>query len=316
MSSEAVDPTGHQSVIHSAGGRASATITQVGAALRALTIDGVELIPPYPVGTPAPGASGIVLAPWPNRVRDGRWTQRGVTRQLVVSEPALGNASHGLLRFTAYAVDAMQPPATDAVTLAARIYPQTGYPFLLDTSVTYALADDGLTVTHEITNLGTDEAPVAVGTHPYLFIGGVPTADLTLTASGATQFVVDERKLPVAEEPVDAATDLRSGRRVGDLDLDTAFGSLRRDDDGRVRTTLTAPDGHVVTLWQGEGFDYVQVFTTDRYPGQELAVAIEPMTAPADAFNSGTSLRWLAPGETWTLRWGITLTAPGGSAPA
>jgi aldose 1-epimerase len=38
------------------------------------------------------------------------------------------------------------------------------------------------------------------------------------------------------------------------------------------------------------------------------AVAIEPMTAPADAFNSGQGLRWLAPGEDWVVRWGITPT--------
>ncbi|MFT4214736.1 MAG: aldose 1-epimerase family protein [Microbacterium sp.] len=306
------DPTGQQFALSSTDGRVTATIAQVGAALRALTVDGVDLVPPYPAGIPTPSASGIVLVPWPNRVRDGRWMQRGVTRQLAVSEPTFGNASHGLLRYAPYAVDGIRPPATDAVALAARIYPQTGYPFLLDTRVTYALEADGLAVTHEITNFGTEDAPVAVGTHPYLFIGGVPTADLTITASGSSRFVVDERKLPVAEEPVDAATDLRSGRRVGDLDLDTAFGSLRRDDDGRVRTTLTAPDGRAVTVWQGDGFDYVQIFTTDRYPGQDLAVAIEPMTAPADAFNSGTSLRWLTPGETWTLHWGIVLATPGG----
>jgi aldose 1-epimerase len=104
---------------------------------------------------------------------------------------------------------------------------------------------------------------------------------------------------------VDAATDLRAGRRVGELSLDTAFGDLVRDDDGRIRTTLTAPDGRSLTLWQGEGFDYVKVFTTDRYPGHPLALAVEPMTAPADALNSGQGLRWLAPGESWELRWGI-----------
>ena len=103
--------------------------------------------------------------------------------------------------------------------------------------------------------------------------------------------------------------DLRDGRRIGDLSLDTAYGHLARDADGLVRTTLTAPDGRSLTLWQGDGFDYVQVFTTDRYPGQPVAVAVEPMTAPADALNSGQGFRWLAPGETWTLHWGITLDA-------
>ena len=35
------------------------------------------------------------------------------------------------------------------------------------------------------------------------------------------------------------------------------------------------------------------------------AVAIEPMTAPADAFNSGKGVHWLEPGAEWTVRWGI-----------
>lgn len=306
MHTSPVDPTGDSFSLRSADGRVRARITQVGAALRALQVDGVDLVPPYPAGTPTPAGSGIVLVPWPNRVRDGRWTQRGVTRQLALSEAALGNASHGLLRYAPYTEAAA---STDAVTLAATIFPQTGYPFTLGTRVTYALRGTGIEVTHEITNVGADEAPVAVGTHPYLFFGDVPTADLVLTSSGSTRFVLDDRKLPVAEEPVDAATDLRAGRRVGDLDLDTAYAGLHRGADGRARTTLAAPDGRTLTLWQGEGFDYVQVFTTDRYPDQDLAVAIEPMTAPADALNSGRGLRWLTPGETWTLDWGIAYDA-------
>ncbi|TDN90877.1 aldose 1-epimerase family protein [Microbacterium sp. BK668] len=299
-------PTGEQYVLASTDGRVTAEIVQVGAALRALAVDGVDLVPRYPLDIPAPAGSGMVLVPWPNRVRGGRWTQRGETRQLAITEPATGNASHGLLRFASYTAAAQ---SASSVTLAHPVVPQTGYPFHLGTSVTYVLDDAGLAVMHAVTNLGRDDAPVALGAHPYLCIGDVDTADLTLRASGSTRFVADEQKVPVAQEPVDAATDLRSGRRVGELDLDTAFGDLSPDPDGRVRTTLTAPDGRRVTLWQGRGFDYVQIFTTDRYPGHELALAVEPMTAPADALNSGRGLRWLAPGESWELEWGIDFDA-------
>jgi aldose 1-epimerase len=300
------DPTGQQFSLSTPDGAVTATITQVAASLRALTVDGTALIPPYPEGAPTPSGSGIVLVPWPNRVRDGRWTQGGQTRQLAITEPAYGNASHGLLRFVAYTVESAH---ADAVTLAARVYPQTGYPFLLDTRVTYAVHPRGIDVTHEVVNLTEEEAPVAVGTHPYLFLEGVPTAELTIQASGATRFETDEQLIPVAENPVDADTDLRGGRRLGDLALDTAFASLDRDAEDVARTTLTAPDGRSVALWQGAGLDYTQIFTTDRYPGQELAVAVEPMTAPGNALNSGRGLRWLAPGERWTLRWGVTYSA-------
>jgi aldose 1-epimerase len=297
-------PTGAQYALRSADGRASAEITQVGAALRGFTVDGVDLVPRYPLNAATPAGSGIVLVPWPNRVRDGRWTQRGETRQLAITEPATGNASHGLLRFASYTVAAQ---GEASVTLSAPVVPQTGYPFHLMTRVTYALVGMTLEVTHTVTDVGDDDAPVALGTHPYLCIGDVATSDLVITSPGGTQFILDAQKIPIAEEPVGAEADLRGGRRIGDLSLDTAYGELSRDADGLVRTTLAAPDGRTLTLWQDEGFDYVQVFTTDRYPGQPVAVAVEPMTAPADTFNSGQGLHWLAPGESWELHWGITL---------
>jgi aldose 1-epimerase len=34
------------------------------------------------------------------------------------------------------------------------------------------------------------------------------------------------------------------------------------------------------------------------------------MTAPANAFNTGQGLRWLAPGEEWTATWGIRYILP------
>lgn len=127
-----------------------------------------------------------------------------------------------------------------------------------------------------------------------------------LRVPAQTAFVTDDRMLPTGTRPAEAA--LRDGVRVGDVSLDTGFTDLARDADGRVRHSLTAPDGRRVTLWQGEGFDYVQVYTATNYPGTPLAVAIEPMTAPADAFNSGLGIRRLAPDETWTLHWGIALS--------
>lgn len=190
--------------------------------------------------------------------------------------------------------------------LRATIVPQTGYPYLIETAVTYTLTADGIDVAHTLTNRSAGPAPVALGTHPFVTIGDVDPHDLVLRIPAETAIETDERMLPTATRPADAA--LREGARLGDVSLDTGFADLTRDADGIVRHSLTAPDGRRVTLWQGEGFDYVQVYTTNRYPGQALAVAIEPMTAPADALNSGLGIRHLDPDETWTLHWGITLS--------
>lgn len=299
-------PTGEQFVLETstASGDLTATITAVAAGIRTLSINGIDLVPPYAEDLPQPMGAGTVLVPWPNRIRDGVWNHDGVERQLAITEPARNNAIHGLLRSTEYRPIARE---RDSVTLAATIYPQLGYPFLLGTAVHYELVADGLKVTHYVENLGADAAPVAIGTHPFVKIGGVPTADLTLRLDAASHIEVDDRLLPTGEVPVEGTEwDFREGQRVGDVQLDDAFGELASE-DGQVLHTLTAPDGRTVSIWADDGFDYVQVFTTRAFPGEEgdVAIAVEPMTAPAEAFNSGRGLRWLGPGEEWQLSWGI-----------
>ncbi len=278
-------------------------ITQVAAALREFSIDGVDLTEPYPATATPPFGDGIVLAPWPNRVADGRWVLDGVTQQLDITEVARMNALHGLLRTTDYRV----LERTEAsVSLGATIFPQHGYPFRVETSVRYELVDDGLRVTHTAHNNSAAAAPVAFGTHPFFRIGDVPTEELVLTLHASTYFDVDDRLNPIAELPVTGDYDLRAGRRVGDLQLDTAFGGVETVDG--VVATLAAPDGRQVHLWQDEFHGYAQVFTTREFPkdgGHGLAVAVEPMTAPPDALNSGLGLKWLAAGETWSVQWGI-----------
>ena len=68
------------------------------------------------------------------------------------------------------------------------------------------------------------------------------------------------------------------------------------------------PDGRFVELWQDESFGFVQVFTTRGFPaadGERLAIAIEPMTAPPNAFNTGQGLHWLEPDDAWSVTWGV-----------
>jgi aldose 1-epimerase len=302
-------PTGEQFRIsrETPLGVAEATITEVAASIREFRIGGVELTEAYGEFSTPPFACGIVLVPWPNRVEDGVWRLDGVEQQLDITEPDKHNAIHGLLRNAPYRVVAR---TDDSVTLGATIFPQHGYPFLLETSVRHALVDDGMTVTHRVTNDTDLPAPVAIGAHPFFSIGDVPTDDLTLTVHAGTRFPVDARLNPSAEIPVEGDYDLRSGRMVRDVSLDDAFGDLKPD--GQVTATLTAPDGRAVSLWQDENFPYAQIFTTRDFPRgttKTTAIAMEPMTAPANAFNSGQSLRWVEPGETWQASWGIRYTA-------
>ncbi|MFT4122398.1 MAG: aldose 1-epimerase family protein [Microbacteriaceae bacterium] len=299
-------PTGEQYELrHEGGTETRAIVTQLAAALRELTVDGEHLSEPYGAEEPTPAANGIVLVPWPNRVDEGVWILDGERLQLDITEPRFNNAIHGLLRFASYTP---VERTDDAITLNAMVYPQHGYPFQLDTFVRYRVVDRGLEVEHRIVNVGRVRAPVAVGAHPYLRLGETPLESLTLTIAAASRFAVTKRMIPFAESPVDGTEfDLRRGRALAELRLDDAFGEVEHR-DGVAAHRLAAADGRAVELWQDEGFGYVQVFTPRGYrragvPG--LAVAIEPMTAPPNALVTKRGLRWLDPGEEWTVRWGI-----------
>lgn len=298
----------HFELTASIGGRHQRVVlTEVAASLRELDVDGVALIQDYPADAQPPWCAGWVLVPWPNRVAGGTWRYDGVAQQLDITEPANGNALHGLLTHTPYRVSAH---TADSITLDAGVLPQPGYPFELSTSVRYQLVEDGLFVTHRLENTGLWSAPVALGAHPFLKLGSVPTEELTLYINADTHIEVDERLNPsgITTDVDGTGNDFRTGQLVGAVDLDDAWGDVRREDDGSSLHYLEAPDGSQVQLFMDASFGYVQAFTTKEFAsagGMVTAVAIEPMTAPADAFNSGEGLRWLEPGEVWEASWGI-----------
>ncbi|THG29799.1 aldose 1-epimerase family protein [Naasia lichenicola] len=292
-------------VLKTPDGEVTATIAELAAGLRGLTVDGAELVSRYPDDRTPPYGSGMILVPWPNRIADAQWILDGEVQKLDITELTTGNASHGLLRNTGYRVT---DRTESAVTLAAPIFPQHGYPFLLHTSVRYQLEPDGLRVIHGVVNDSAVPAPVAIGAHPYIRAGAAPVESLTVTVAADSYFEVDEKQIPIASKDVAGSDfDLRTGRVLGEVALDTGFSGLHLE-DGAFRHRLESPDGTAVELWADEDFGYVQVFTLPHYAGldgPEFGVAIEPMTAPANAFNSGEGLRWLQPGEEWIAAWGV-----------
>lgn len=65
----------------------SASIASVGATLRTLRHGGRDLIVPFAANEVRPAYRGAILAPWPNRVVDGRYSFAGAKHQLSLTEP-------------------------------------------------------------------------------------------------------------------------------------------------------------------------------------------------------------------------------------
>lgn len=294
-------PSGKQYVIRAGGYRA--VITQGGGALRELSHQGQPLVHGFAEDAMPDGGRGQLLMPWPNRIRDGRYEREGRTHQLPLTEPSRSNASHGLVRWVSWSVATQHD---DRVELAYFLPAQTGYPWALDLRVTYEVGAAGLRVTQSVTNLAGSEAPYASGAHPYLLAGVGPCDRWELGLPAATRLLTDdERLLPVGREDVSGTEwDFRTPRAIGAVVLNHAFTDLDRDDRGVATTTLVGHGG-AAALWVDEHHRWLQVYTGDDTGTPRASVAVEPMTAPPDAFRSGEDLVVLDPGQSFAASWGI-----------
>ena len=304
-------PSGEQ--IEIAFGDQEATIVRVGAGLRTYSVGGRDLLDGYAADQASTSGRGQVLIPWPNRLEDGTYEFDGHRHQLPLTEPELGNAIHGLVRWETWTVVERE---RDRVVLEHVLRPRPGFPFTLSLAIEYALSERGLGVTTTATNSGREACPFGSGQHPYLTVG-TPTVDsVILRAPGRTVLEENERRLPVGRAPVEGTEyDFRRPRPIGDTKLDDAFTDLERDAEGLALVELRNPEGGGLTLWADESYGYLQLFTGDPLPDvSRRSLAVEPMTCPPNAFRNGEALIRLEPGETHTSAWGIAPSTASSSA--
>ncbi|MGH3319111.1 MAG: aldose 1-epimerase family protein [Streptosporangiaceae bacterium] len=292
-----------------AAGFYHAVVTEVGGALRHLAVDGRDVLDGCDADQPCLGAEGNLLIPWPNRVDHGRYGFDGQRYQLDINEPDRDTALHGLVRFAAW-----RPVEHERhrLRLAHRLHGPTGYPFVLDLAVEYALDPGaGLTVRMSATNVGSRRAPYGQGAHPYLTVGLPCVDDCLLTLPASVRLRKDARELPTGHEAVEGTPyDFRTARQVGEMAIDHTFTDLARDPDGRAWAHLRSPGGATVSLWADETFGWFQAFTGDTLPcpqRRRAALAVEPMSCAPNAFVTGTGLLSLRPGESTDGTWGVAV---------
>ena len=288
-----------------------ATVTELGAGLRELKFTGTPLVTSYDADQLPPHGAGQLLTPWPNRVDGGRYSFGGTEYQLALSEPASGNAIHGLTRWIPWT---RVTHDRSEVTLRSVPHGQQGYPFSVQVDVTYRLdAESGLHVTVSAANKGSRPAPWGVGQHPYLTVATPTVDECELTLPATRWLPADDRGIP-SGAPVDVAGtefDFRAARKLGDTRLDHAFTGLLREPDGLAWVRLSAGDVRT-GVWADAAYRWLQVFTGDPLEPEfrRTALAVEPMTCPPNAFVSGDDLVVLQPRETVTCRWGIRNLLP------
>ena len=294
-------PSGEQYELRRGSQRA--VVVEVGAGIREYEVDGQPVLDGYPGDEMVGGGRGAVLAPWPNRIRDGSYELDGQSYQLGLTEADKHNAIHGLVRWANWVCASHDP---SSVRMRLLLHPQPGYPFTLSLEAEYSLAEAGLRVSLTARNVGPSRAPYGIGHHPYLrpAAGLVDGAQLQVPARSWLE--LDERGIPTGQtRPVEGSDyDFRRPRAIGGIKLDTPYAGLERDADGLARVRL---DG--TTLWLDGSFEFVQIFTGDTVQPasrRRQGLAVEPMTCAPDAFHNGLGLRVLDPGQSLTTSWGIS----------
>jgi aldose 1-epimerase len=232
-----------------------------------------------------------LLYPWANRLAGAGYEAAGKRVNLedageLISRDPNGLPIHGvmpgLLRWRV-------EPGSMADRIAARLdwsSPQllAVFPYVHEVRFDARVRDAELEIATTVRATGPDAVPVSFGFHPYLRVPGAPRQTYRVSLGAFRRLVLDEQMIPTGERvPV--------GRRVfrlEDLSLDDALDGLELPPEFAV-----SAGGLAITVTFNHGFQFAQVYA----PPERDFVCFEPMTAPANALNSGDGLVVLAPGE-------------------
>ena len=263
------------------------------------------------------GVRNGLLAPFPNRVADGRYRFGGRDHDLLPGRHQGRTIYHGfareapfeLVESTVSAESARLRLRTDWIRPSR--YP--GYPYSIDREVIYVISRNEIDIEMRATNVGTGPAPYAAGWHPYFSLSK-PIDDLVLLIPADTIVRTDDALIPLAGEsgflPLDQcpAMDFRKPRPLGGAVIDACFAGLETGPDGRTETVLSDPaTGTELRVWQFGGF--MHVFTGDTLMrNRRDSIALEPVEVITNAFNRSEYAQALRiePGERRQFRFGVT----------
>lgn len=240
-----------------------------------------------------------VLFPFPNRLRDGRYTWLGQEYHFPINNAATQNAIHGFVRQEAFLVDQITLTRSQASLVCSFRYEgqHAAYPFPFFLELTFVLEAKRFILKAKCLNLHGAPIPVGFGWHPYFKLTH-KADDHTMRLPLCQKIDIDERMIPTGQRT--DFPDFARARRVGDTFLDNCFAA---NQTGPYALVLEAGGRHLSVKATQQQCPFFQVFT----PPHRESIALEPMSCNVDAFHNGDGLATLQPGKTWRAAMSIAL---------
>lgn len=142
-------------------------------------------------------------------------------------------------------------------------------------------------------------APFGAGFHPYLTAAGAALHECRLRLPARTVLTTATSGHVEGREAVAGDFDLSRGPLLGDRTIDHAYTDL--PEEGWFAELSHGPTGFTVRMIADAR--WAQIYTGEAI--DRAGVAVEPMSCPPDAFNSGEDLVQLAPGEWFRMGYSI-----------
>jgi aldose 1-epimerase len=302
-----IEPFGNfeKHIFENAQGDAFEVVPQYGACLLDLRFGGESVLDGYK--TPEEMVAGawgknIVLFPFPNRLRDGRYTHDGKTYQFDLNNPDSQNAIHG------FGKDAPMTIQFKSIDEGAMIHctwthdgSHSAYPFRFTFDMVMSLTENEFYVEMAFTNHDSVTIPVGLGWHPY-FVLSENVADTSLKMPKSELILIDNRMLPTGEKQAYSAFDTLT--KIGETSLDNGFFITETSKEASV---ILQSERGTLHYWQELGeqkWNFLQVFT----PPHRKSIALEPMTCNIDAFNNQDGLVLLEPKASMIGSFGVVFS--------
>lgn len=261
----------------SENGNSIAEFSVFGGSVTNLSLFEKIIIPRPGIEDPVSAVFGSILAPWPNRLANGSFDLDGVQHSFGPLDKD-SNLNHGLLLRTP-----LRYQKTESEIAFQHRFSKADFGFEIDFSFGYRLTKQGFEGWASAQNLGEGNAPFAVGFHPYFKIPGVSK----LTASVTKAFTTDSRMLPVSESQIDGLEiELPKTTR-----LDHGFfgeGWTLRLEGQEFGFEITQQNLNHLMLYRP---------SPSLFEDGSEGIAIEPQSAPANAFNTELDQHLLKSGE-------------------